>query len=587
MKKSLVIMAALCAAHSPAIAQSVAPDAEVPWDTSGRLYLFGDSRTDSGSGGGLTGNGQPQNYFNGRRSNGPLYWEYTYPNKTLAVDVFMNNLVGSTSDGINFAMGGNTVLPGRFGNLANQTDRYGQLVNSNTISAPSANDTFTIFMGQGGDNTLALAEIKRNVNNLVELGAKRFIIIGTSSFASAPDGGVIGAEYNTGLKAMARDMISNGATVMYIDAGFAPVINDILANSSIYGVQDATRFCRPTFTTSNCPSDYFWWDPGHFTTNVNKIFGAYVSATATNINYTAGTYAQLLNTTYQVHRDTVDLISSNALSQSGSDFSIYGFTRYNTGHADAQSLSSRADYSGYSMGIGAYVPLSDQLSIGLSGSYYDGDTGVAGPVGVSGKSEAYDGAANLTWRNGGTYAMVMGGAGRHKLNLTRATSFEWRPTVQSSPSIDTTFASLEAGTKMKLGGVSFTPFGRVDFANFKMNRVQETGVFFGSDVSETRLESWQVSGGLKAEVPLSNNFNLGVTGSVARELSGDTQVSALIDTFNYSYANLDMGRGVEARGAVNLSGQIWKSVSARVEVGGRTGKLASDGYVQAGVTIPF
>ena len=183
--------------------------------------------------------------------------------------------------------------------------------------------------------------------------------------------------------------------------------------------------------------------------------------------------------------------------------------------------------------------------------------------------------------------MVMGGAGRHKLNLTRATSFEWRPTVQSSPSIDTTFASLEAGTKMKLGGVSFTPFGRVDFANFKMNRVQETGVFFGSDVSETRLESWQVSGGLKAEVPLSNNFNLGVTGSVARELSGDTQVSALIDTFNYSYANLDMGRGVEARGAVNLSGQIWKSVSARVEVGGRTGKLASDGYVQAGVTIPF
>ena len=442
-------------------------------------------------------------------------------------------------------------------------------------------------MGQGGDNTLALAEIKRNVNNLVALGAKRFIIIGTSSFASAPDGGVIGAEYNTGLKAMARDMISNGATVMYIDAGFAPVINDILANSSIYGVQDATRFCRPTFTTSNCPSDYFWWDPGHFTTNVNKIFGAYVSATATNINYTAGTYAQLLNTTYQVHRDTVDLISSNALSQSGSDFSIYGFTRYNTGHADAQSLSSRADYSGYSMGIGAYVPLSDQLSIGLSGSYYDGDTGVAGPVGGSGKSEAYDGAANLTWRSGGTYAMVMGGAGRHKLNLTRATSFEWRPTVQSSPSIDTTFASLEAGTKMKLGGVSLTPFGRVDFANFKMNRVQETGVFFGSDVSETRLESWQVSGGLKAEVPLSNNFNLGVTGSVARELSGDTQVSALIDTFNYSYANLDMGRGVEARGAVNLSGQIWKSVSARVEVGGRTGKLASDGYVQAGLTVPF
>lgn len=37
MKKSLVIMAALCAVHSPAIAQSVAPDAEVPWDTSAEM----------------------------------------------------------------------------------------------------------------------------------------------------------------------------------------------------------------------------------------------------------------------------------------------------------------------------------------------------------------------------------------------------------------------------------------------------------------------------------------------------------------------------------------------------------------------
>lgn len=52
------------------------------------------------------------------------------------------------------------------------------------------------------------------------------------------------------------------------------------------------------------------------------------------------------------------------------------------------------------MGLGAYVPLNNHLSVGVSGSYYDGDTGVAGPVGGSGKSQAYDGAANLTWRDG-------------------------------------------------------------------------------------------------------------------------------------------------------------------------------------------
>jgi hypothetical protein len=288
-----------------------------------------------------------------------------------------------------------------------------------------------------------------------------------------------------------------------------------------------------------------------------------------------------------VHRDTVDLMSSNALSQSGSDFSIYGFTRYTSGHANAQSRSARANYSGYTMGMGAYVPLSNQFSLGVSGSYYDGDTDVAGPVGGSGKAASYDGAANLTWRDGSTYAMVMGGAGLHKLKLSRDTSFSWRPTVQGSPSVDTSFASLEAGTNVQLAGVTFTPFGRVDYTNFKMKRVQETGVYFASDVSESKLNSWHVSGGFKADVPLSDSFKLGLTGSVANELSGETQISALVDVFNRSYANLDMGRGVEARGAASLSGQIWKSVSVSVEVGGRTGKLASDGYVQAGVTVPF
>lgn len=605
MKKVLLTALALGAAHSPAMAQSATSADSVPWDSSGKLFLFGDSRTDSGSGGGLTGNGHPEDYTNGAMSNGPLWWAYAYPNKPLAVDVFGNNVVGSTANGINFARGGNTVLPGPFGTLADQTNAYVRRVNDNTISAPSANDTFSIFMGIGGGSPTdavvasALAEMRTNVNKLVDLGAKRFIIVGTTSnpIGTLDQSGNVSlsSKYNVGLTVMAQDLINQGATVMYIDGGFFPLTLDILQNSSVYGTFDPTKFCRPNYTAANCPSDYAWWTPNHFVTGIYKVFGQFVAATETNINYTAGTYAQVLNTAYQVHRDTVDLMSSNALSQSGSDFSIYGFTRYTSGHADGQSRSARANYSGYSMGMGAYLPLSDHLSVGVSGSYYDGDTGVGGPVGGSGKSEAYDGAANLTWRDGGTYAMVMGGAGRHKLKLTRETSFSWHPTVQGNPSVDTAFASLEAGTKVKLGGVTFTPFGRVDYANFKMNRVQETDgyvdpfkrSYFASDVSETQLDSWQVSGGFKADVPLSDSFKLGLTGSIAKELSGETQVSALVDVFNRSYANLDMGRGVEARGAANLSGQIWKSVSVSVEVGGRTGKLASDGHVQAGVTVPF
>lgn len=601
MKKVLLTTAlALGVVNSPVKAQSATSADSVPWDSSGKLFLFGDSRTDSGSGGGLTGNGHPEDYTNGAMSNGPLWWAYAYPNKPLAVDVFGNNVVGSTANGINFARGGNTVLPGPFGTLADQTNAYVRRVNDNTISAPSANDTFTIYMSPGGGAPTALtdalvasalAEMRSNVNKLVALGAKRFIIIGTTSnpIGSLGQDGTVTpmSKYNVGLTQLSQELISQGSTVMYVDAGFFPLINDIMGNKSLYGIRDPIGTCQPEYTAATCPSDYYWWNHNHATTTVNRIYGLFVLANQTNINYTAGTYAQVLNTTYQVHRDTVDLMSSNALSQSGSDFSIYGFTRYTSGHADPQGRGARANYSGYSIGLGAYVPLSEHLSVGVSGSYYDGDTGIAGPVGGSGKSEAYDGAANLTWRDGGTYAMVMGGAGRHELNLTRATSFEWRPSVQSKPTVDTAFASLEAGSKVKLGGLTFTPFGRVDYTNFKMQRVQETGVFFGSDVSETQLDSWQVSGGFKAEVPLSDRFQLGLTGSVAKELSGETQVSALVDVFNRSYANLDMGRGVEARGAANLSGQIWKSVSVSVEVGGRTGQLASDGYFQAGVTVPF
>jgi hypothetical protein len=593
LKKALIASVALGLIHSAASAQTVTPTDEVPWDDSGRLYLFGDSRTDSGSGGGLNN----PIYFNGRLSNGPLWWEYVYPEKTLAVDVFYNNIIGSTDDGINFAVGALAVLPNQAGkSLVDATNHYAELINDGIISAPTRNDTFIISMQVGGGFPLtdekvtdAISEYGRRVHDLSELGAERFIFVGGSNSSFSPAFELVD-RYNNGIQDLARELIASGATVMYIADGWGPVIDDMFANPALYSISEVPvgDCISAGFNLETCPDDYVFYEGrGHFTTHVNEIFGQYVTATQNNINYTAGTHAQALNTAYQVHSGTVDLLSRNALSQTGNKFNVYGFTRYTSGHANGQIRSGRANYSGYHIGLGLHAPLNDQISLGASGAYYDGDAVYSGPVGGGGDSSAYDFAANLIWNSGNKYAVIMGGAGRYKLDLTRTTSFEWRPTVESSPRVNSAFVSFEAGANIDIGGATISPFGRLDYTDFNLKRSVETGTFFASDVSQTSMESWQLSGGIKADVPLSGSFSLGMTGALSKELAGTAVVSALVDTFNYSYGALDLGRGVEARGSLDLSGQIWKSVSVSVEVGGRTGKLASDGYVQAGLTVPF
>lgn len=363
------------------MAQSAAPASDVPWDASGRLYIFGDSQSDSGSGG---KRGNPA-FFDGRPSNGPLWWEYAYPNKNLAIDPFLNGLVGSTSDGINFAIGGGgvagipapggTILPG----AKQQAARYVQLVSANTISVPTARDTFVIYTG-GNDFAYAartgttpnvtqmLADIRGFSNNLTMLGAKRFIIVANDNPRNTPEQ----TAYFAGLRSLTRDLSAQGATVLY--ANFSLPLADMLQNTALYGLKDPVGICPADgYNIQTCPSNYFLYDGLHFTTNVHKVFGQYVAAAESNINYAAGTNAQFINSVYQVHRDTLDVMSSSAQKQTGKDFRIYGFTRYNSGHANGQGISGRADYSGYTIGLGAYVPMSEHFSAGVSGALYDGE----------------------------------------------------------------------------------------------------------------------------------------------------------------------------------------------------------------------
>ena len=596
MKKVLGGAFVLFAVQSPLCAQTVTPAAGIPWDNTGRLYIFGDSQSDSGSGGQLNN----QVYYNGRYSNGPVWWEYVYPNKTLAVDPFLNGLVGSPDGGINFAIGGGgvaglpapsgtSILPG----AKQQATRYVQLVSAKTVPAPTASDTFVIYTG--GNNfsyaartgtdpnvTQMLADIRTSVDGLTSLGAKRFIVVANDNSRNTP----AQTEYYAGLRTLTRDLTTQGATVLY--ANFSLPIGDMLQNTALYGLKDPVGICfADGFNKTNCPSNYFLFDGIHFTTNVHNIFGQYVAAAQTNVNYAAGTYAQTLNANYQVQRDVTDVMSKNALGQYGSRFSIYGFTRYNSGHANAQGSGARTNYSGYTIGLGAYVPLSDHLSGGVSGAIYDGDMDIGGLLGGSGNTKTYDIAANLMWRSDGKYAIAMGGAGQNKLNLTRATSYRWRPTVQNDLSTDVVFFSLEAGTKVPVGGATFTPFGRIEYTKFEFGKTQEIGKLLTAEVGATSLKSFQISGGMRAEIPLSRQFKATVTGAVSKDVEGNSDIVALFDGINASRAHLEMGRGVEAKGALDLSGQIWRSVSANLEVGGRTGKLATDGHVQVGLSVPF
>jgi len=156
-----------------------------------RLYVFGDSLSDTGNVFAATGGAFPQSppYFNGRFSNGPLWVEYLADDLGLPRNPSTNFAYGGATTGSNNAI--NSALPG-----------LQQEINGFTTANPSAdpNGLYIVWAGANdypgaGDinPTIPVTNLSNAVQSLAGVGARNILVVNLP----VPDLGQLPGTLNT------------------------------------------------------------------------------------------------------------------------------------------------------------------------------------------------------------------------------------------------------------------------------------------------------------------------------------------------------------------------------------------------------
>ena len=206
------------------------------------------------------------------------------------------------------------------------------------------------------------------------------------------------------------------------------------------------------------------------------------------------------------------------------------------GAALANPQSTTYGFSQGNAGIGTNIAINNRLTLGTST--------VFAPNG-------YTLASSLAWRNKNTHALFMTGTGNMRINNTNTQS---------------TFALLEAGTRIPTRLASFEPYARLGYT-----RHYNTA---------TNLTSMRVSSGINAYVPLSRRLLLRMSGEVANEFNGRGTAAASVNGFSAT-APINIS-GAEYSGSVNLSNGV-----GMIEAGSKRNSFGTSNYVSAGMRVPF
>ena len=247
------------------------------------IYSFGDSLSDTGNLFALTGGlapGKDPYYFKGRFSNGPIWLDDL--SAALGVPLIDYAVGGATTGTTNI---GSTLLPGLQQEIA-------QFASTNTKADPNAlytvwagaNDYLFTALDPNNPTQAPLNNIATAVKTLTNLGAKNIMVVdlpdlgklpiipalplGSSTYTALTIGnnaGLLPAIYSLGVP----------SDVKIIPLDVFGVANNILQNPSLYGLTNTTNSCldktTTPFTICANPSEYFFWDEVHPTTNINTV----------------------------------------------------------------------------------------------------------------------------------------------------------------------------------------------------------------------------------------------------------------------------------------------------------------------------
>lgn len=238
-----------------------------------RLYVFGDSYSDTGAG-----------YVDG---NGPT--AVAYLARRLGFELKPATAGDSVSGSLNFAVsGGQTgrgagrkvkdALLGR--GMMDQVDDFVERVHSRQITFDSGT---TLFFLAGGlnDGRLPSAETVANleaeIRKLYDAGARRFRVALLPT--AIPGFSSVGLRLNPDLRRIPGELQGQlpGATIALTNWG--PFFDEVMRNPSRYGIENTTDKCagRAIFDedTTPCakPSAFYYYHAGHPSTAVHKVVG--------------------------------------------------------------------------------------------------------------------------------------------------------------------------------------------------------------------------------------------------------------------------------------------------------------------------
>lgn len=280
------------------------------------LFVFGDSLSDAGNSGLLTGGFPPPPYYNGQYSNGPVAVQYLW-------DLYNpGNPTGfgpSLSGGTDYAIGGATtgvqnynevnpnvpspILQAAFAQQGNASQLQ-QFQASHPAFDPATslfvvwlfpNDVFyakatnslpgVVPGSPGGANVVAngIANIAATIETLAGAGAQHFLVPNLPDLgevpefrgtADAPALSALTGAFNTGLAAE-LDFLDQQLPAEIVQFDTEAALNKIIANPGAFGFTNATDACVDNLLNGLCdPNTWVFWDGVHPTTRTDQILAA-------------------------------------------------------------------------------------------------------------------------------------------------------------------------------------------------------------------------------------------------------------------------------------------------------------------------
>jgi phospholipase/lecithinase/hemolysin len=297
-QKLVVVGASLAIASTPGL-QSSAQASQFSYS---KMYVFGDSLSDSGN----IYNSSPQQfpvfYSNGRFSNGPNWVDYLAQDLGLSFTTFITEestvlpFSEIPSQSVNFAFGGattgldNTISPIAPG-LSQQVQAYiGSLLATNQTADPNA----LYILWAGANDYLAtdsqwftpatnpdqtINNISLALNSLLQVGAKEIAVANLPSLGNLPLSTMFGTEYQTGLNNLTQlhnsqlqqtiNSLSPSYNARILSLDFASLFADVVNSPGNYDFTNVTQGC--VVVQCENPDQFFFWDFTHPTTKVHKF----------------------------------------------------------------------------------------------------------------------------------------------------------------------------------------------------------------------------------------------------------------------------------------------------------------------------